>query len=113
MSYLFWTVVYLIGVFGFQYTGILWFLLPAVIHIAMSMFVFAFGVSAALAPNIEIEEVVPNKDFGSRFLMQIATIVTAVQLFNIGYAFFAGMAVLQGSTLALSIFYQKLFDKEE
>lgn len=115
MSYLFWTIVHIAGVFGVQYTGILWFLVPSLIHISVSMFIFVLGVAAALTPSFEIEKLKRKieQEFGYRFLMQIATILTAVQLFNIGYPFFAGMVVLQGTVLALSVILQKIFDKEE
>ena len=115
MGYLFWTIVHIAGVFGVHYTGILWLLVPSLLHIAVSMFIFVLGVSAALTPNFEVEKLERKneQEFGYRFLMQIATILTAVQLFNIGYPFFAGMAVLQGSVLAMSVILQKIFDKEE
>jgi len=79
------------------------------------MFIFILGVSAALTPSFEVEKLErkSQQEFGYRFLMQIATILTAVQLFNIGYPFFAGMIVLQGTVLALSVILQKIFDKEE
>jgi hypothetical protein len=79
------------------------------------MFVFVFGVSAALTPGFGIKKLErkSEQEFGYRFLLQIAIILTAVQLFNIGYPFFAGMVVLQGTVLALSVILQKIFDKEE
>jgi len=115
MGYLFWTIVHIIGVFGVQYTGILWFLVPSVFHIVISTFIFVLGVSAALTPNFEIEklEQKKHKEFGYRFLMQFATIITGVQLFNIGYPFFAGIVVLQGTVLVMAVIFQKIFDKEE
>ena len=115
MIYLFWTIVHIAGVYSVYYTGILWFLVPSLLHISASMFVFVLGVSAALTPNFGIEKLErkSQQEFGYRFLMQIATILTAVQLFNIGYPFFAGMIVLQGAVLALSVILQKIFDKEE
>ena len=115
MGYLFWTLVHIAGVFGIHYTGILWLLVPSLLHIGFSMFIFVLGVSAALTPNFGIEKLErkSQQEFGYRFLMQIATILTAVQLFNIGYPFFAGMIVLQGTVLALSVILQKIFDKEK
>lgn len=114
MSYLFWTVLHIIGVFGFQHTGILWFLAPGALHILVSMFIFVFGVAAALTPNFEVEKLDDklHQNFGYRFLMQVGVIVTAVQLFMVGYEFFAGMAILQGVVLAMAVTLQKLFDKE-
>jgi len=115
MNYLFWTLVHIAGVFGVHYAGILWFLVPSLLHIITNMFVFVFGVSAALTPGFGIKKLErkSEQEFGYRFLLQIAIILTAVQLFNIGYPFFAGMVVLQGTVLALSVILQKIFDKEE
>ena len=115
MGHLFWAIAHVVGVFSFQYTGILWLLLPGVIHICFSMFVFVIGVAAALTPNFEIQKLEQkiHKEFGYRFLAQIGSIVTAAQLFYVGYQFFAGMAVLQGLILALTVILQKIFDKKE
>lgn len=115
MAYLFWTFVHIIGVFGFQYTGIEWFLVLSALHVSISMLIFIFGVAAALTPNFIVEnlDASEHKDFGPRFLMQFATIVTAAQLFIIGYEFFAGLVVMHGTILCLSVAMQKLFDKEE
>jgi hypothetical protein len=114
MSYLFWALVHVVGVFGFQYTGSIWFLSAGVLHTLVNMFIFVFGVSAALTPNFDVEKLDGDRhqDFGNRFLMQIGMILTAVQLFMIGYEFFAGMAILQGVVLSLSVILQKVFDEE-
>ena len=113
MTYLFWTLVHIIGLLGYQYTGVLWYLFPGVLHIAMNMFIFVIGTAAALSPNFEVKKLDEDMDkyLGNRFLCQIAAIVTAAQMFTIGYAFFAGMAVLQSAILALSVVLQKIFDK--
>jgi hypothetical protein len=115
MGHLFWAIVHVIGAFGFQYTGILWFLLPGVVHICVTMFVFVIGAAAAFTPSFSISKLNEkiHKEFGYRFLAQIGSIVTAAQLFYVGYHFFAGMAVLQGLILALTVILQKIFDKKE
>lgn len=108
MAYFFWALLHVFCVVGFQYTGVLWFLVPAVLHIAILMFSYIFGVAAALDPNLELKFVEEKRDYGPRFLVQLATTVTAAQLFMIGYAFFAGMIVLQAVTLGMSIILQKI-----
>ena len=113
MRYLFWTIVHIVGVFRVQYTGILWFFIPSVVHICLSMFVFIIGVAVALTPNFKNIDNKIQEEFGYRFLAQIGSIVTAVQLFYIGYYFFAGMAVLQGLTLALTVILQRIFNEKE
>lgn len=113
MGHLFWAIAHVVGVFSFQYTGILWLLLPGVIHICFSMFVFIIGVAVALTPNFKNIDNKIQEEFGYRFLAQIGSIVTAVQLFYIGYYFFAGMAVLQGLTLALTVILQRIFNEKE
>jgi len=114
MAYLFWTLVHIFGVLGFHYTSVLWFLLPNVLHAFLNMFVFVFGVATALTPNLEVEKLDEDKHkyFGYRFLMQMSIVLTGVQLLHIGYPFVAGMLVLMGSVLALSVAVQKLFNKE-
>jgi hypothetical protein len=95
-------------VLGFQYTGIIWFLAPAVTHIIILMFGYIFGVAAALDPKIEVERENTIGNYGPRFLVQLATVVTASQLFMIGYAFFAGMVMLQAITIGMSVIVQKI-----
>lgn len=115
MSYLFWACVHIVGVFGFQYTESIWFLSLGTLHAAMNMFIFMFGVSAALTPNFEVEKLDgdKHKDFGYRFLMQMGIILTAVQIYMLGYGFFAGMLFLQAVVLAMTVVYQKIFDVKE
>jgi hypothetical protein len=113
MYYLFWVLVHVVGVFGYQYTGEFWFLAPALFHIALSTFVYVFGVAALMAPNVDTNDTnyALKKDYGNRFLLQIGVIVTSSQLFMIGYAFVAGLAMIQAVTLACSIILQKITEK--
>jgi len=112
MAYFFWAFVHILSIVGFQYTGVLWFLVPAVAHICIIMFAYIFTVAVAFDPNHEVKIIEPKKEYGPRFLVQLATAVTASQLYIIGYSFFAGMAMLQAVTLGLSVALQKLSDKE-
>lgn len=113
MRYLFWVLVHIFCVFAYQYTGELWFLAPALFHIALSTLVHVFGVAALIAPNIDTNdtEYALKKDYGNRFLVQIGIILTSSQLFMIGYAFIAGLAMIPAVTLALSIVLQKITEK--
>lgn len=115
MSSLFWAIVQVAGVLGFQNTEILWFLLPGAVYIGASMFIFAIAVAASFTSAFAVENLSDkiHKEFGYRFLAQIGSIVTAVQLLYIGYNFFAGMAFLQGFVLALTVVLQKIFDEKE
>jgi hypothetical protein len=107
-------MIHIVGLLGFQYTNVIWYLAPGAFHIGLNMFIFVFGTAAALSPNFKIEKLDEDVDrhLGYRFLSQIAAIVTATQLFMVGYAFFAGMAVLQSTVLALAVVLQKVFEKE-
>lgn len=108
MVYFFWALLHMFCVVGFQYTGFFWFLAPAVLHVAILMFAYIFGVAAALDPNMEMDRDKETGNYGPRFLVQLATTLTATQLFMIGYTFFAGMVMLQAVTLGISIIVQKI-----
>ena len=113
MNYLFWALVHCIGVLGFQYTDSEWFLVVSVAHVSLSMLIFTIGAAAALNPNYdynddEDEEEIVNSEYGFRFLLQISFLVTATAIYNLGYAFFAGMIVLKAIILALTITLQKI-----
>jgi hypothetical protein len=108
MVYFFWVFLHIAAVVGFQYTGVLWFLGPAVAHILLIMIVYIIGVAAALDPNINVSYDENVHDYGPRFLVQVAILLTASQLFLIGYVFFAGMIALQATTLGVSIIFQKV-----
>lgn len=113
MHYLFWVLVHILCVFAYQYTGELWFLAPALFHIALSILVHVFGVAALMAPNVDTKdtEYALKKDYGNRFLMQMGIILTSSQLFMIGYTFIAGLAMVPAVTLAFSIMLQKITEK--
>lgn len=113
MHYLFWVLVHIACVFVYQHTGELWFLAPALFHIALSTLVHVFGVAASMAPNINTEdrEYALKKDYGNRFLLQMGIILTSSQLFTIGYAFAAGLAMIPAVTIGLSIMLQKITEK--
>lgn len=111
MSYAFWTIVHIIGVSAFQYTGMFTFLIPGIAHIGLSMFIFVLGTAVALNPNFEHEddddEDEGPKDYGFRFLLQVGLATTAYQLYLVGYAFFAGMVIIQTLVMAMSVLLQK------
>jgi hypothetical protein len=110
-AFLFWALLHAGSVLAFQYTGIYWFLLIPVLHICLNMVLYVIAVAACLDPNFPQNDKEKRADYGPRFLVQLGMIITAGQLYLIGYAFFAGMVVLQSITLGTSVILQKISSK--
>jgi hypothetical protein len=113
MVYFFWVLLHVLSVIGFQYTNVLWFLVPAVLHTIFIMVLYVISIATILDPNFNTKTLTVNRDFGPRFLFQFAIVITASQLFLIGYSFFAGMIIFQSITIGLSIIIQKILDKKQ
>jgi len=99
-------LIHLGGVLAFQQTGIAWILLIPVAHAAFATFIFVFAVSALLGTSHEKIKFEPEKDhIGIRFLSQFASLLTAYQVYLLGYGLLAGIMIMTAICLILTLVY--------
>jgi hypothetical protein len=96
------------GVIAYQYTGIAWFMLLPAAQAALSIFLFVFATAYLLSLSGKEEFESEKEHLGIRFVGQLATLITAYQLYLIGYQFFSGIIFLTATCLILMIIYIKI-----
>jgi len=114
MTYLFWSMLYITSILAFQHTGILLVLSVAVIHLIIVIAVSAFGWGVMVSGHVDFSEEKPNtsKDIWFKLLLQMSILALGIQLFFIGYQFFAGMIFLQSIIRITSVVCEKIFSEE-
>ena len=99
-------LIHLGGVLAFQQTGIEWILLIPLAHAAFATFVFVFAVSALLGTSSKKLKFEPEKDhIGIRFLSQFASLLTAYQVYSLGYGLVAGIMIITAICFILTLAY--------
>lgn len=104
------SLVHLIGVLAFHYTANQWFLLLPAVHAGLGIISFIVAAAFVLSKthDDDIKFRPDTENIGIRFLSQISVLITAYQLYLIGYVFFAGIITLTAITLILTIYYIKI-----
>lgn len=106
MLFLYTTIalVHVGGVIAFQYTGVEWFLLFAALQGLFSALLFMVASAALFSKLVGTADYeIEKNNTGVRLLIQIATIITAAQLYFIGYEFISGVIFITAATLSIMI----------
>lgn len=104
------SLVHLTGVLAFHYTANQWFLLLPAAQAALGIISFIVAAAFVLSrmQDDDINYKPETENIGIRFLSQISVLITAHQLYSIGYVFFSGIITLTAITLILTIYYIKI-----
>lgn len=112
MGNLIFPLVHIFSVLTFSYTGDIIALYPAIAHICFIIFVHVFGLGAILSPGYrkrwaeKYDGGVP--DVGMSTLMQLSMLLSAYQIYTVGFAILAGMSMLHSFTVLVSVGLTKL-----
>jgi hypothetical protein len=99
-------LTHLSGLLAFHYTGIAWILLLPAAQSLFSIFIFLFAVSAILGSSSTKTNFEPETEYlGIRFLSQLASLLTAYQVYLLGYELLSGIMITVACCMILTLIF--------